>query len=471
MSWAVAVAVFRVLPELTYPISTRHILVKDRCSSGCKSTLIILPLAILLIGVIVWVGADVLESVDGDFDAPVREDGLAPTDQPRFAAEDVAWEKSFRVGPSPMLQEAFAEYGDTAEGEQNTQAAGLRELGDGGLLVYGSSGPASYLDGYVLRTDASGEKVWENQYGQGGQELDYITGACPTGSRGILLFGTSGATTTIQGGRRVYLTKTSDTGQQQWDLLWGEGTQFPTPDAATPQPDGSFTVYGHTGADASGAVFRLHVSEAGQVVDQQQIDVAAEIGDVDVKCVAPTSDGGLVVTGEIAAPDQYKNLLLAKFDADGRQVWRQSFGGPKLEGGRRIIETSDGGLLAAGPVDTFDGTVRVYVVRTDPQGSLLWERTIGTDGECELRDVQLAGDGGFLLTGDRRPSMDSLPQLLVVKTDPAGNVLWEKHLEQPDAVYCGASAIQRADGSTTVLATRSWRDGRLHAVSLIGLAP
>lgn len=162
--------------------------------------------------------------------------------------------------------------------------------------------------------------------------------------------------------------------------------------------------------------------------------------------------------------------MLAKYNSDGKLEWKRGFGGPKLESGRTVAQTPDGGLLAAGLVDTFDGSVRVFVVRLDARGELLWQKTVGGKGQYKLHDMQPTKDGGFLLAGDYRPTLDSLPQLLVVKADGQGKVQWEKRLEQPEVVYSGVSSIQTTSGATVVLATRSWGNQDLNTISLIKLA-
>ena len=436
--------------------------------------LIVLPLAVIGIGLVGWWGMDILDSIDiGSGSDSSWKDDLKRDTEAQFSSEKVAWEKRFRGGASPMLLAAIEESGGTGSGSdqggQDTHACGFGQLADGSLLIYGCAGPSSYLDGYVLRTDELGEKQWENQYGVEGKACDYITGACQGRDGKILLLGTSGSYSTIMGGSRAYLVGISGSGEKQWDLLWGEGTDFPEPDAAAARTDGSFTVYGHSGAEPSTTIFLLHVGESGQLITERQIDAEKEIGGVDIRRVVPTQDGGFVATGEISEPDQYKNLLLAKFNSDGKLEWKRGFGGPKLESGRKVVQTTEGGLLAAGLIDTFDESVRLYLVRLDAQGDLAWEKTIGGKGQYELHDLQLAKDGGFLLAGDYRPDANSLPQLSVIKTDMQGGVDWEKHLEQPEVIYSGMSSIETTDGATIVLATRSWGNQDLNAISVFRL--
>ena len=51
-----------------------------------------------------------------------------------------------------------------------------------------------------------------------------------------------------------------------------------------------------------------------------------------------------------------------------------------------------------------------------------------------------------------------------------GSVEWENHLEQPEVIYSGLSSIQTTNGATVVLATRSWGNQDLNAISVVKLA-
>ena len=438
--------------------------------------LIILPLAMLGVLLAGWWTTETFD-FSADVSPAADADAQNQAAVARFSENDVRWERRFRAGSSPMLISTFEQFDalgvETADApaEQDSYACGLLQLAGGELLIYGAAGPSSYIDGYVLQTAESGEKQWENHYGVEGKSLEYITGACAGRDGKLLLWGTSGSYSRIMGGSRTYLVGISAAGERLWELAWGEGTDFPTPDSAVLRPDGSFTVYGHAGSEPSTTIFILQVDEAGKLIAEKQIDARAEIGDVDIRQVAATKEGGFVVTGEIAEPDQYKNLLLARFNAEGQLDWKQSFGGPKLESGRIVLETPDGHLLAVGEVDTFDDQLKLIVVRTDPLGQPVWERTIAKTGQNRVNDARWTAGDGLLLAGEFRPSPDSLPQLLVMQLDAKGDVEWEKRLSQPDVVYSSPCAIRTSAGNTLVVATRSWGNQDLNAISLIQITP
>ena len=441
----------------------------QRMQGTTLGALIVFPLAVIGIGAAVWWGMETFDVSDRDLpDESDWDQQMAQLDAVEFPAEDVVWEKRYRAEASPMLRDLYQEMGGgSVEDDQNVQAAGLRQLADGNLLVYGSAGPAMYQDGYVLKTDTDGAKLWEFQYGAAGKNSDCFTAACPGHNGSILLLGTSGSYSAILGGSRAYLVSISDSGEKQWELFWGDGPSFPEPDAAISSADGSFIVFGHLATEPSTVVFLLHISAAGELLSEQTVDIQKAIGDVHLRSVTSTQDGGFVVTGQVAEPDRYKDLLVARFDSDGGLLWTRSLGGPKLETGVEVSQTPDGGHLACGMVDSFDDSVQPYVVRLDTEGETVWESIIDVSGECEIRGMELTDDQGAFLVGDYRVSAGSRPKLFLIRIDADGTVLWEKYLEQPSVIYSAASAVETTDGIPIVLATRSWADHAFHCASLI----
>ena len=438
----------------------------QRMQGTTLGALIVFPLGVIGIGAAVWWSMETFDFSDGDLpDESDWNQQMAQLDAAEFPAEDVVWEKRYRAEASPMLRDLYQEMGGgIVEDDQNVQAAGLLHLADGNLLVYGSAGPAMYQDGYVLKTDADGERLWEFQYGAAGKNSDCFTAACPGHNGSILLLGTSGSYSAILGGSRAYLVSISDSGEKQWGLFWGDGPSFPEPDAAISSADGSFIVFGHLATEPSTVVFLLHISAAGELQSEQTVDIQKAIGDVHLRSVTATRDGGFVVTGQVAEPDRYKDLLVARFAPDGGLLWTRSLGGPKLESGVDVSQTSDGGFLATGLVDNFDDSVQPYVARLDAAGKTLWENTIDASGQCEIHGMELTDNQGAFLVGDSRA------RLFLIRIDADGTVSWKKYLEQPGVTYSAVSAVETTDGATLVLATRSWADLRYHAASLIRLA-
>jgi hypothetical protein len=111
-------------------------------------------------------------------------------------------------------------------------------------------------------------------------------------------------------------------------------------------------------------------------------------------------------------------------------VWSQTYGGTGEEGmaanGVHLVRTSDGGFALAGGTYSFGaGGVDFWLVKTDANGNMEWNRTYGgADHDIPHSLIQTA-DGGFALCGETRLNLGH-PDFWLVKTDANGNMEWNQ---------------------------------------------
>ncbi len=130
--------------------------------------------------------------------------------------------------------------------------------------------------------------------------------------------------------------------------------------------------------------------------------------------------------------------------------WRKTFGGPQDDVAKGIVIADDGEYVLAGYTESFGaGGFDAYLLKTDPNGSLLWNVTFGGAKDDAINSIVLASDGGYLLAGYTNSDVPS-QSVWVVKTDAAGNMQW-------NATYPGLSAksISPASDSGYVIATEA----------------
>ncbi|UCE67082.1 MAG: T9SS type A sorting domain-containing protein [Candidatus Zixiibacteriota bacterium] len=141
-----------------------------------------------------------------------------------------------------------------------------------------------------------------------------------------------------------------------------------------------------------------------------------------------TMDSGYVATGETNSFGAgYNDVYLVKTDGYGDTLWTATFGGPEYDRGNSIIQIDDGGYAIVGATESFGyGQMDVYLIRTDHEGNLLWQRTFGGDdidyGEC----IQHSNDGGFIISGSTRSFSGMWNDVYLIKTDIDGNMQWQR---------------------------------------------
>ncbi len=142
-----------------------------------------------------------------------------------------------------------------------------------------------------------------------------------------------------------------------------------------------------------------------------------------VSSVEPTSDGGYIIAGT----ESYNNnqATLIKTNSTGNEVWSKIFGvGFGHNYGSSVQPTTDGGYILAGS-RIYDGVG--WLIKTDAEGNELWNRTLSRAlGRDDTQLVQLTSDGGYIIACNSMPFYYYGPNALLIKTDSAGNELWNK---------------------------------------------
>lgn len=310
------------------------------------------------------------------------------------------------------------EWQKTFGGAYSEYLLGVEQLLDGGFVLAGfsdsrASGNKSSLnfggtDYWIVRLDASGQRLWDQSFGGAGSDENNCVQQTADG--GFILGGSS----------------SSDPGGNKISPHFGSGFNY------------DFWV---VRLDASGAAL-WDRSFGGTGEDQ-------------LNSLQQTVDGGFVLGGSSASgTNSHKNapnlgghdFWIVRLDANGDKLWDQSFGGASSDILASLKKTQDGGFILGGasssdpggnktsphfgPVFTYD----FWVIRLDPNGNKLWEKTFGGSGDDFVLSTQETADGGFIVGGmsDSSPGGNKTSpnygsrDFWVVRLDASGNKLWEQ---------------------------------------------
>jgi len=145
--------------------------------------------------------------------------------------------------------------------------------------------------------------------------------------------------------------------------------------------------------------------------------------------VIQTLNGQYAVTGSTSSfgfgnTDAY----LALVDSMGWVRWEKSFGGFNNDIGKSIIQLKDSGFVIAGYTNSFgSGGYDVFVVRTDKNGTLIWQKAFGgmdwDFGNC-VKEVN--GGDSLIICGNTYSYGYGKSDGYIIKTDINGNFQWQK---------------------------------------------
>lgn len=141
------------------------------------------------------------------------------------------------------------------------------------------------------------------------------------------------------------------------------------------------------------------------------------------------------------------NLLIIVHVVNSQAVFQRSYGGPGNEYGRAVIECSTGGYLIVGSSNSYyNPSTDVYLLRVDVNGDYMWGRNIGNADKIDWGiDVAEDTEGNFIIAGYTDDSPTGSYDGLLIKTDPEGQVLWKKTFGGDDWDFIEGMALTNTD--------------------------
>jgi hypothetical protein len=143
-------------------------------------------------------------------------------------------------------------------------------------------------------------------------------------------------------------------------------------------------------------------------------------------CVQQTSDGGYILTGSQLYSGEF-SLWLMKTNDSGTKEWEKTYGDSDWDMGHFVQQTMDGGFIIVGRTEQYTKPEDIWLVKTDSQGNLMWDKTFDTGTHEYGFCVQQTNDGGYILVGDIfTPEPYGHLGGWAIKTDSDGNIEWDK---------------------------------------------
>ena len=252
------------------------------------------------------------------------------------------------------------------------------------------------------------------------------------------------------GGKDVGLMKLDSNGNLLWIKTFG-GTLDDEGNSVIQTTDGNYVITGYT---------FLPDPVFGQYVGLMKVDPNGNLiwlktfGNVDDSyvgnCAIQTTDGGFVITGYTSNPPLPYDVLLIKTDSNGNQIWSKTYGGNQRDEGYSVVQTNDGGFVITGETNSFGaGLEDVLLIKTDSNGNLTWLKTFGGTAYDGGRFVIEATDGNFVIAGTTISFGAGVYDVGLIKVDQNGNLIWIKTFGGTSSDF-GFSLIQASDGNFVI---------------------
>jgi len=154
----------------------------------------------------------------------------------------------------------------------------------------------------------------------------------------------------------------------------------------------------------------------------------------------PAQDGGYIFCGHTPAGAGLGDLaFLMKTKANGDIEWQKTFGGAQVNGFLKARQTKDGGYISVGYSSSYGFGPKsgvyyadAWMVKTDAQGNQVWQNTFGNVYGDTFYDVKEMPDQGFVMATRfddtdaywGKPPANFIVQAGVVRTDNMGKGMW-----------------------------------------------
>lgn len=256
------------------------------------------------------------------------------------------------------------------------------ETSDGGFLLTAVSraGPG-WAGVWVIKTDRVGDIEWDR--GFGGSEADRGQVALEISDGGYLIGGYTRSMGDID--KDGYLIRTNETGARIWEKKYG-GSDREEIYSLLEVPGRGFLAVGIT--ESFGAsnldVYALLVDGDGEIIWEENYDSPGNARGLEVKMIGQE----FWITGYEDVSGYGNQALVIRIDSEGNLIKSRTFGGPGSEVFRRMQIDDEGNLIIFGDTSSYgygNGESDAWVVRMDRDFHESWNFTFGgsLDDACK----------------------------------------------------------------------------------------
>ena len=337
----------------------------------------------------------------------------------------------------PVSRPDIALWAKTYGGASYDRAYSVSHTSDGGYVMAGMTASFSDASGdvMVVKYDADGTVVWQNNYGGANNDsADYIE---QTADGGYIV----GASASSVG---AWIFKLNADGSMVWQKGYSDGLAGTVHETS----DGGYIAAGQTSSfgagDSDAWVLKLDANgNTGAGFTGTWSKRYGGTSDDSARSIRQTADGGYFVAGNTESSGAgVGDVWVLKLDIDGNVVWQKTYGDASYEYSESAQLTSDGGYIVAG----FTGDpADIWVLKLNTDGTIAWQKTYGGAGWEEPTSIRQTSDGGYVVAGATYSSGAGASDVWVLKLNAAGAVDWQN-------TYGGSSSeeawsiSQTADG-------------------------
>lgn len=294
---------------------------------------------------------------------------------------------------------------------------------DGGYLVVGwtdsSEGDGTH-DGYVAFVDESGRTIWDRTYGGPGADRLFDVQAV---NDGYLLAGFES-----EDGREDsdgWVLKIDEEGRVEWEKTYGDSGSNAF--WALSRSGNSIYAGGYQRSSGDTEAWLMELDRNGNEKWSENYDTPRSNADEYINSLFVTNSGKLLLTGTIRGDgSDPSDAWVMKTDGEGNLQWERTYGGAEIDRIHDAAKADSGFVLAGRSIDNAEKQQDAWALKIAGDGEVEWERTFGTSRDDAFYGVLADDDGGFVFSGAKNKLSQNGADGWMLKLDADGEKLWSR---------------------------------------------
>ena len=263
-------------------------------------------------------------------------------------------------------------------------------------------------DGWLIKVDSTGNTIWSKAFG--GTGTDYLCIVRQTDDNGYVAVGytasNDGDISGNHGNGDGWIVKVDATGTKVWSKCFG-GFGAEKLNSIYQTSDGGYVAVGYT---LSNDGWIIKVDSSGNLLWSKAFGGSSS--DI-LYNVIQTDDGGYIAVGNTYSNNGdisgnhggYEGWII-KVDSSGNLLWSKVFGGTSAEQLNSIYQSDDGGYIAVGYAYSNDGDISGnhgngdgWILKVDETGNKEWSEVFGGTNYDSFDSIIKTSNGEYITVG------------------------------------------------------------------------
>lgn len=346
-----------------------------------------------------------------------------------------------------------AQWAKTYGGSEDDYPSSILQTSDGGYIVAGTtkSFGTDFTSIWILKFNTRGDIEWQKTYGDSGAK--YGNSIQQTNDGGYIV----ATVYSVLGGPQFGIIKLAPDGNIEWLKIFGDDLLNYTY-SIQQTIDGGYIAAGYEWS-TDPIMFNIVIFKISTDGTEEWSKTYGGSGDDRAYSILQTDEGGFIAAGYTTSYGAGDNdIWVLKLASDGSIEWQKTYGGGENEIAYSILQTNDRGYIIAGSISSFGaGLTDFWVLKLSSEGGIEWNKIYGGSEIEVAHSICQTFDGGYIVAGETESFGAGNKDIWILKLSILGNIEWQK-------TYGGsqdeeASSIQQTNGGGYIVAGSTFSYG------------